>query len=102
MVNNEISLVETVDDYAEWIEKDIPVNSDWVDELNYISYTREEIDQQMKNDPNVDETIVKRVSSLDEQWRKNIKASRDPHFVYDDRPMGDYPDAHWWWHIDKL
>lgn len=36
---------EDIREYSEWIEKRIPINNDWIDEINYLSFIRDEIHQ---------------------------------------------------------
>ncbi len=98
MTDNEIK--EDLDDYSEWIDKDIPIHDGWIDEINYISFIRDEIHQSINSETSAD--IINSLRLLDQKWQKQIELSISKNFKYTDKPQKDYPNAFWWWHIDKL
>lgn len=102
MINNEdTSLKSYIQAYSEWIEKQIPVNNDWIDDINYMSFVRDEIHKQVV-DGQVDPESLATVRTLDAKWQDQIASSIDKNFKYSDKPQGDYADHLWWWHIDRL
>lgn len=100
-MNSEYSSLESyIEDYEEWIRKEIPINDGWVDEINYLSFLREEIHQKLKSESS--ESLTSRLKLLDSQWQTQIASTIDKKFRYTDKPQQYYPEDFWWWHIDRL
>lgn len=91
---------EDIREYSEWIEKRIPINNDWIDEINYLSFIRDEIHQNIQGEKSA--SIVAKLQSLDRKWQKHITLQIDSNFQYTNRPLDNYTDDLWWWHIDIL
>ena len=91
---------EDIREYSEWIEKRIPINNDWIDEINYLSFIRDEIHQNIQGEKSA--SIVAKLQSLDRKWQKHITLQIDSNFQYTNRPLDNYTDDLWWWHIDML
>lgn len=100
-MNSDDKIDGYIEEYKEWIEKNIPVGGEWIDELNYLSFLRSEIHNYItrKGDqfPEIEE-----IRSLDKKWQRQIEDTLDASFNYTDKPAKVYPKEEWWWHIDKL
>lgn len=84
-----------IDEYKAWISKNIPVTSDWEEELNYMAYLRDTIHNGSygKNS--------KQLHELDTEWQQIIKNTSNGSFILDiDR--SNIPKTKWWWWIDRL
>ncbi len=94
------SLESYVEDYAEWVKKDVPVDKNWIDEINYLSFLRDEIHKKINK--GTDSDFKEMVHQLDIQWQHQVSLSISKDFTYTDKPRGEYPDHFWWWHLDRL
>lgn len=85
-----------LDEYAEWVEKDIPLNSDWDEELNYIAHLREELHHIGVKD-------TQRLRKLDLRLQNNIltnpTSDQNYQFTY---PRDGLPKEAWWAWLDLL
>lgn len=80
-------------DYIGLVNKEIPVNSDWDDELNEISDIRQSLHEQ-KDNFNADV-----IAAIDARWQEQITKTTgwDEGFTY---PREGLPKSHWWAWID--
>lgn len=93
-------LDQDIEEYSEWIKKKIPISEGWIDEINYISFIRDDIHRGIKDE--ADTALREKLRLLDREWQDQIIATIDKEFQYTDRLPGNYPNDLWWWHIDRL
>jgi hypothetical protein len=97
----ELTLMDYLKEYEDWINKDLPIDSDWIEEINYISFLREEIDRKFHADPNSAAYAMK-LDELDNKWQGQIRGNRSEDFDYDDKPEDVAHSTSWWWNVDKI
>lgn len=102
MQDEQMSLEELVNEYQEWIDKDIPIDKNWDEELNYISFVREEIHNIINKKYAISNDLMERLKKIDIDWRKHINLMKTNDFKYDNVPYPNSPNYKWWWHIDCL
>lgn len=88
-----------INDYKEWVNKEIPINSDWIDEINYISHVREEIHEKKDR---LTPKQLNEVKKLDQKLQSWISGNTARGFVYTDKPKDFIGSQMWWWQLDKL
>lgn len=95
------NLVEYINEYEEWVDKDIPVNETWVEEINMLSFLRDELQEAMERYA-VSAEAKKRVEDIDARWIAIIKKRLDPSFKYNNKPDNRLDSKKWWWNVDNL
>lgn len=85
-------------DYKLWVDKRIPIAEDWEEEINYISFVREDLGELVtefkQRNINADTTVL---DSIDNEWLAWIKSSNPD--MYASRVVGQ---KSWWQAITQL
>jgi hypothetical protein len=88
--------------YREWINKEINLNEDWLEEAEYMSFARGELHKiveefrhrSLKND-------FSELQALDKRWQTWILNHSDPDFKLE-HPRERMPKSRWWEWVDEL
>ena len=93
---------ELVREYREWVDKNIPIDKHWIEEINYLSYIRQEIHDEIKHSGDVSVCILEDIEQIDKVWQERILKNGNKSFIYNDKPSKYHTSRDWWWNIDKL
>lgn len=85
---------DSLTDYKKWIDKEIPISIDWEEELEYMKFTRDWIED-LK-----DESSVRKLA-FDDQKLKNLDASWKK-WISENNPSVETENTYWWRNITKL
>lgn len=101
MPENSNHIDDDIKEYSDWIDKNIPINDDWIEEINAMSFIRQEIHNQI-TDGKVNSENVELIRTLDKKWQQQIVDTLNKNFQYTDKPEDNYATSLWWWHIDQI
>lgn len=94
-------LLPYIEEYEEWVDKNIPIEDGWIDEVNMLSFLRDELQYEVDSSP-IDSESQARIDDIDARWIAKIKSNIDPEFRYTDKPSTRTDSDLWWWNIDNL
>lgn len=89
--------MQLVGEYRDWVNKNIPLNEDWDEEISHLIYLRELLhDELISGNASTSE-----VTKIDQKWQAQLRKADKTTFVLDlDR--NKKPKTKWWWWIDRL
>ncbi|MDO4684497.1 MAG: hypothetical protein Q4B06_02200 [Candidatus Saccharibacteria bacterium] len=95
-----ITIEELIKEYREWVDKNIPIDTHWIEEINYLSHIRQEIHDTVKRSGNVPDHILEDIKQIDTAWQVYILKNGTKSFTYSDKPSKYCTSKDWWWNID--
>jgi hypothetical protein len=84
-----------LNEYELWIDKNIPNESDWDEELNYMAFLRQQIHEDLEN---ID---TEKLRSLDKRWQSQLRMTLNKDFTFS-YPRSNMPRSNWWAWIDQI
>ena len=89
---------ELLDEYENWIKKKIELNSDWIEEIEYLIWLRANIHDSLTS---ANQGDLKRLTELDQNWQEWCLEHKDPKFTLES-DRSNQPRINWWQWIDRL
>jgi hypothetical protein len=95
-------IIESLEDYQNWIEKEIPIDDSWDPEVSYLENVRSEIHRQISLIQNINiDADLEKLRLLDKKWQAWAINNTDKEYNYC-RSSPPPPRSHWWHWIDKI
>ncbi len=94
-----------IHEYSRWVDKAIPINWGWIDEVEYMASVRTEIADilnEVNNKgfaPSKNEVVG--IKSLDSEWLKQIRQDMPIKIEYQ-FDKSEYPKQQWLWWLDEM
>lgn len=88
-----------MDEYRDWINKDFVANEGWGEELNHISYLREQIHNEVARSNTKDTVGIRKLGAL---FQQKLTDSHSQNFEFTYPRDENTPKSHWWAWLGKL
>ena len=93
---------DSLDEYIEWVNKEIPLDDSWDPEIFYLVGLREDLYQYLQaltcRGISFNTAKIDKVDQLWRQWAKNNTSIK---YKYNFK-RDDEPKIKWWWWLDEL
>ena len=97
-MDNRITDSELLDEYRGWVDKNIPLSSDWLEEIEYLTFLRGQLHDVAGRTEGQDTDTLR---AIDKKWQLWAIANTSPEFSLESG-REDAPKSQWWMWIDRL